>query len=416
MNFTFFDCVDYESHPAFKNIGRISKKNEKNLFRIVNQIDENFNNLTISSKTNTSATSTQKDIKKLVMDLKKESQNPLIEKRLNLLILNVIDDAEKELFNYLNYIDLQKKFKEKKLNSENSVYLSNLMQDGFAEIQFLEKDISLIKSMAKNLLERERERYQDCDTWRGAFSVPLYSLEGHFFNDLLKRYQILDLVSNFKQREYELYYLGLDYSHSRQTWYKGCYSDCLPDVNTTNYFHLDNDYNISKMMIYLSDVKEKNGPFNFVKGSSSIPRSQFRWNLLSGVDRIIGRSYRNKRPYYDYYRPLFKDYREDLIKLPKILQGSTHFGDDLIDLSESSEILLSNNKVFTGSVGRSIIFDGYKGIHRGSTVFEGERLALQIGFVEKDFFNKKNKLKRTLMKNKISGPIIRNIMKSVRGY
>ena len=65
--------------------------------------------------------------------------------------------------------------------------------------------------------------------------------------------------------------------------------------------------------------------------------------------------------------------------LPKDLRGSTHFGDDLIDGSPSSDSLLRQEEVFVGDAGTLVVFDGSKGIHRGSLVDQGERWAIQIG-------------------------------------
>ena len=50
----------------------------------------------------------------------------------------------------------------------------------------------------------------------------------------------------------------------------------------TNFYHVDNNMNTLKAMIYLDDVNEKNGPFEYVKGS-------FRKNqnfLITHQDKI----------------------------------------------------------------------------------------------------------------------------------
>ena len=64
--------------------------------------------------------------------------------------------------------------------------------------------------------------------------------------------------------------------------------------------------------------------------------------------------------------------------LPAALRGTTHFGDDILDTSTLSSLLLNDEVVFAGPAGTFLVFDGATGIHRGGQVTRGERWAVQI--------------------------------------
>ena len=68
-----------------------------------------------------------------------------------------------------------------------------------------------------------------------------------------------------------------------------------------------------------------------------------------------------------------------MLLLPPLLRGTTHFGDDILDDTDLSRKLLSQEVVFKGPTGTCVLFDGSRGIHRGSLVTTGGRWAVQIG-------------------------------------
>lgn len=176
-----------------------------------------------------------------------------------------------------------------------------------------------------------------------------------------------------------LYYIGLDYAHERQYWYKNCYGDSGIGTAQTAYAHFDAGQAIPKMMAYLSDVTINTGPFTVVRQSNLADKSFFLGHLHAAMDRILWGAI--EKPAEDtYYRPPFKHQREILLSFPKAFQGSTHFGDDLVDGTEGSDALLKDMEPVVGSCGTACVFDGYRTIHSGGLVREGERLALQIGF------------------------------------
>ena len=132
-------------------------------------------------------------------------------------------------------------------------------------------------------------------------------------------------------------------------------------------------------MAYLSDVTINTGPFTVVRQSNLADKSFFLGHLHAAMDRILWGAIENRR------KTLIIDPRLSInVKYcflsPKAFQGSTHFGDDLVDGTEGSDALLKDMEPVVGSCGTACVFDGYRTIHSGGLVREGERLALQIGF------------------------------------
>jgi hypothetical protein len=151
--------------------------------------------------------------------------------------------------------------------------------------------------------------------------------------------------------------------------------------------HFDADHNVLKILLYLHDVGREGGPFSYISGSHRWRRSLFTLAMYRGFDseqaEIVELEPDGSDYKLGYYRPRFMlpQYRGGLMKLPTILRGSTHFGDDVLDESEESLQLLRDETTMLAGAGAIVLFDGSAGIHRGSTVRRGERWAVQIGLM-----------------------------------
>lgn len=229
-----------------------------------------------------------------------------------------------------------------------------------------------------------RKRAQQSPSRHCAIALDVFSPAVARIRRALSIEKILPVVSRYMGCEMEWLYAALDFSHDRQTWYKGCYSDAgLPTAKTV-YMHFDADSDIVKAMLYLSDVDETAGPFRYVSGSHRWRRSPFLFALHKGFDVEQTKMFEMETDGLDYklgyYRPRFllKEHRQDLLTLPSVFRGTTHFGDDIVDGSNLSDQLLAREKTFLGPAGTLIVFDGSSGIHRGSQVERGERWAVQI--------------------------------------
>src|SRR5207244_1942850 len=69
-------------------------------------------------------------------------------------------------------------------------------------------------------------------------------------------------------------------------------------------------------------------------------------------------------------------------QLPRACQGTSHFGDDVVPGSDlAHELAAREFKFLSADRGRVLVFDGGHTLHRGALVETGERLALQVGFI-----------------------------------
>jgi hypothetical protein len=173
---------------------------------------------------------------------------------------------------------------------------------------------------------------------------------------------------------------SLEYSHEKQNWWRDLYSDVGLENPRTAYMHYDHGCRNPKAIIALSDVIERNGPTGYVKGSPSKPRSNFVHFLIKSIDYCFQDD--NAADAKGSYRRRFQgvEYRREFLMLPTALQGSSHFGEDVTDDTETSADLLKNEIKITHDVGNCIVFDGDYGIHRGALVKSGERFVFQVIF------------------------------------
>ena len=115
----------------------------------------------------------------------------------------------------------------------------------------------------------------------------------------------------------------------------------LQNINKTSSgggWHRDHHFELFKIMIYLSDVSEDNGPFSYLEGSHT--------KLSQLLCLLIFKLFSKKTTRYS----------QTLIKYVKI-------------------IFRYRQKTFTGKKGTCIVFNS-SGLHRGLEIKSGERLAL----------------------------------------
>jgi hypothetical protein len=208
---------------------------------------------------------------------------------------------------------------------------------------------------------------------------------GRFWSEIsayLERAGIVAGCSLARRQSLELSYCALVLSHDGETWWRDCYQDAgLPSAKTV-YMHNDKDYDIMKVLVYLSDVDDARGPFCFVKGSHKWLRSRTQSFFFKAFDAAANRILAPLEPVRTvYYRKIFRHpaFREQFLQLPRPLRGSSHFGDDVLDDAELSGWLLARETAVTSDLANCMAFIGADGIHRGGCVRQGERWALQLG-------------------------------------
>jgi len=72
------------------------------------------------------------------------------------------------------------------------------------------------------------------------------------------------------------------------------------------------------------------------------------------------------------------------MQLPAAVRGSSHFGDDVLPGTAAAEALSGQEIQYLSDGAQAFVFDGPHLLHRGSIVRDGERLALQVAFRNKN--------------------------------
>ncbi len=251
----------------------------------------------------------------------------------------------------------------------------HMIDNGYCE--YLIPMSSAFAAYRDEQLEKARMMYAGRDDWRGIQWEGYRGTDGcKSILEFIAKNGIAEMVSAYKRAEMELKYIGWDYNHHRQTWFKNVIG--VEKRSATNYYHMDAEPDMVKMMVYLTDVGEGDGPFRYVRGSHRLQRSMFRFGLHLGVDKRVNAMIEG--PSGHFSQNLFRNGRSLLMQFPTCFIGSTHFGDHLVEGSELSRYLLDNTVVFTRPAGSCILFDGFLGVHAGGNPLSGERLAVQIGF------------------------------------
>ena len=310
-----------------------------------------------------------------------------IDLQLHQLLSLSLEEAQKIIKEYLDSLRLSQECLVRE-NEEAHILASlrDLQHNGFCEFQVSDNDV--FERSAASLLEQARQEFAGRDDWRGLF---WQDFEKHEVYKQCKQFvmdnRLLDIVSLYKGYLCEFAWSGWDYNHDRQKWFKR--KDIDPGSHATNYYHLDSGFDKMKVMFYLTDVSDNDGPFKYVRGSQLLSHSMMRFALHLGLDRkwsnfLYGDNTEGK--------VIFLDNPALLKKFPSAFIGSSHFGDYLAKDAPLTTYLLKHTERFTRKKGAVILFDGNRGVHSGGNPIAGERLIAQIGFQHKK--QPKSRLKR----------------------
>jgi hypothetical protein len=177
--------------------------------------------------------------------------------------------------------------------------------------------------------------------------------------------------------------VSLELSVPQAIWWRNSIP-ALSRPPKTVYAHLDESVGSPKSIVYLSDVKDSNGP------TSCYPRLYESLDL-NPLQEMIGRIIGNvgsspSSRLFDYYQKQYHQsmnserFRKHFMKLPKSLRFNSHMGWDVIPDSGSERFFSTLENKIIGEAGSFIVFDGAKLFHRGGMVDDGERVALQVIF------------------------------------
>lgn len=245
---------------------------------------------------------------------------------------------------------------------------------------------SQLQAMAEDL-EPQMALLRESETARrGRRSWRILPRAGRYYRVLqhaLEEHGYSGATSAFYGCEMELLSVNLVYSHEREVWWRDCYADRGIPSSPASYFHHDQDWHQIKAVLYLTPATRESGAFSYVEGGHHFRQgnalAHFYFHLCHAMDRAAAAA---KVGLPHYYRRGFSDpaLRAGFVALPRVLQGATHFGDDLHEQNPQTAELLARERVVETSMGNVVLFNGGDLIHRGGLVRRGERWSLQLMF------------------------------------
>ncbi|NOS81160.1 MAG: hypothetical protein HOP32_06205 [Nitrospira sp.] len=379
--------IEYHKHPAFSGLQYVDDLGDEGTLRLTAEIDVAFFRIQSGGVLSLDLLHDvfERDIASGMRKLRDElTKSERVHGPMANYVTSAIDKAAGYLYAQLEFDMWKQTFTAVQPNAVTTKKLEHLQHDGFFRFQ---SDLHLAEKIWRATeYERAslRSRAQQRPWAHCVQSLHSSSQAVRLVRRKLESDGILALASAYLGCEMEWFYCALDFSHDQQRWYRDCYADVGLPTSKTVYMHLDADIQMVKAMLYLGDVSDEQGPFRYVRGSSCWARSPSILSIHKGFDTVETEVFEMEPDQLDYtlgyYRPRFKlpEHRQYLMNLPALLRGSTHFGDDVLDDSALSSLLLKDEVVFTGPAGTLVLFDGSKGIHRGSQVTRGERWAVQI--------------------------------------
>jgi hypothetical protein len=194
---------------------------------------------------------------------------------------------------------------------------------------------------------------------------------------------VLDAVSAYAGAKMQVAGLALELSVPQASWWNNA-MEGLSRPARTLYAHLDETLACPKSIVYLTDVREENGPTGCYPGAYDALK-------LNPLQELIGRRLGNVgndsasplKAYYgkQYHQSMSStNFRQHYMRLPERLRFNSHLGWDVLPDSELEHRLAEGEIRMTGPAGTFIAFDGARLLHRGGLMEAGERVALQVIF------------------------------------
>ena len=260
--------------------------------------------------------------------------------------------------------------------SEGIEVLNRIEQDGIFAVQL---PSSKVEEMAEKLkpyfieLERrlaskspDQRKFDETRLWIHSDRDPdLY----RWFNEVMNSVGIVEAASAYLKRPVVVSHIVPQINDTTDNFWANHFVDVGVEDSICDYCHVDATYNLLKMIIYINEVTNENGPFSYVKGSHRAARG-FWDGMIRRANDYAGLSW--TKPHY----------RELFFALPRVLQRKGAFGADIPNDSAYVRPILNNELRVTSANGNGVLFDP-GGIHRGGMVRSGRRLAVGMMLTER---------------------------------
>lgn len=189
-----------------------------------------------------------------------------------------------------------------------------------------------------------------------------------WFNEAMRSVGIVEAASAYLKRPVTVAHIVPQINDTSDNFWANHFVDAGVEDSVCDYCHVDATYNLLKMIIYVNEVTEENGPFSYVKGSHKAARG-FWDGMIRRANDYAGLSWTKRQ------------YRELFFALPRALQRKGAFGADIPNDSVYVRPILENELCVTSANGNGVLFDP-GGIHRGGMVRSGRRLAVGMMLTE----------------------------------
>ncbi|WP_019198162.1 phytanoyl-CoA dioxygenase family protein [Afipia birgiae] len=380
----FYPRIDYRAHPAFRDLDVAPYARETEVNALISAIDLALEKMNVSRLGGDAEIDRVFDLEVAarVAALQDFLSETITDQRTIAWLNRSFALVMKDLRERIHVVNRRHETADHRAKSPlGSIVARDLERDGAHICKLDRESHEKLLALCAPFMKELRERSKSQPNERIVHNFELYGAVGSELLSFFRREGILDGLSSYVGSNVNFSGFALEYSYARQKWWRGVYSDIgLADSNAT-YMHYDKGSRDPKAIIAITDVTEENGPTSFVRGSHKQNRSTFLHFMMTALD--YGFQAEESHPAVGAnYRPRFASerYRRELLSLPTALQGSSHFGDDVLDGTALSDELLRNEIRMTKDVGNCIVFDGNYGIHRGALVRSGERFVFQVIF------------------------------------
>jgi ectoine hydroxylase-related dioxygenase (phytanoyl-CoA dioxygenase family) len=392
-----FPRIDYTQHPAFRDLAQYPDELSAVLHThfeetglLVKEFDAQKEHLDEAVIRNFYSNTISPYVSGKIAPLIEEGyQGPAECKEMMLLSLG---SFVSKMVDQSLYQNIKKGYQGKPATTASKKVYDELVENGITlssiPAEAIEKFNREITPYKKELLEKGATQPHD----RIAMGLPRRSAYWRIIEQYMETSGFKQGASAFYGGELVVTGCGLEYSNDQQTWWRDCYADKGLPVNRCVYMHNDYDYDYVKSLVYLTDVTTQTGPFCYIPESHHWTRPLSLSFYLKELEIALSRKIRSTIKGKDaYYRPAMKYEagRKLFIAFPKIFHQLSHFGDDIEDGTALGNELLSKELQVTSEKGNFVFFTGGSGIHRGGTVYKGERWALQITLTREPGLKKK---------------------------